>query len=81
MKTLRQSVFEYLDSLPECNLSGWQLHDEMLARTGEHHYPETILKSCRVYADISGASFTCVDKQRSIYHFITGCKIAGAIME
>lgn len=77
--TIRKALYHFLDDLPECNISGWELHDKMLFLTGKYTYPETLLKSCRVYADASGAEFTCIDRARSLYHYKPGYKIATAL--
>jgi len=41
--------------------------------------PETLLKYAREYADISGASFECLDKAKSKYFYKPGYKIAGRL--
>lgn len=75
--TIKARLFGVLDSLPERDISGWQLFEMMPG----HAYPSTLLQYAREYAELSGASFDIVDHERSVYHFIPGAKIAGAILD
>jgi len=77
--TVRQSLFQYLDDSPEKLLSGWDIYDEIKAMTGRETYPTTLIKYCKEYADMSGADFICVDRQRSLYRYVPGYKIAGCL--
>lgn len=78
--TVTKAVYEYLDSLKECDISGWKLYEIMELRTGRKTYPSTLLKICRNYADITGADFDCIDNQKSKYHFIPGVRLGSAII-
>jgi len=75
--TAKQQLFTILDNLPERDISGWQLFSMM----DGYNYPTTLLQYAREYCDLSGAILTMVDHQRSIYHFVPGAKIAGAIRD
>lgn len=79
--TLRQTVFDYLDHAPEGIVSGWQIQEDIQRITGRRPYPETVLKSCRIWADIGGGKFECVDNQTSKYYLQRGEKVAGAILD
>lgn len=79
--TIKAALWNLFDSLTECDISGWRLFDLMYARTGRKTYPQTLLDYCREYADIAGAEFRCIDRERSIYRFTPGVKIAGAIID
>jgi len=79
--SIRQSLFAFLDDLPPGNISGWELFDRMRERTGRNTYPATLLDYARDYCDLSGASFDCVDAERSIYHYSPSVKVAGAIVD
>lgn len=78
--TVRKAVFEYLDSIDSCNISGWKLFDHIASVTGRHSYPTTLLNYAREYADISGGKFKCIDNQRSIYQFEKGIILGSAIL-
>lgn len=67
--TIRKEVYLYMDKLPECSISGWQLFTVISVRTGKKTYPTTLLNMCRTYADLTGSDFVCIDRKKSIYHF------------
>jgi len=77
--TVRQYLFQYLDDSPEKLIFGWDIYDEIKALTGRETCPTTLIKYCKEYADISGADFICVDRQRSLYRYVPGYKIAGCL--
>ena len=52
----------------------------MYRRTLRRTYPATLIQYARDYADISGASFSCVDPQESRYHFTPGVKLGNALL-
>jgi hypothetical protein len=74
-------MFNYLDLCGEVNISGWDLYDWISSTHGTQTYPSTLIKYAKEYADISGASFICVDRARSVYHFVPGFKIESAIIQ
>ena len=76
----KKELFKLLDSLPECDISGWQLFERMFIRTGKKTYPHTLLNYCREYADISGADFFCIDYQKSKYQYKPFLKISTALI-
>lgn len=78
--SIRREVFKILDSLPETKISGWKLHEMIYFRTGRMPYPPTLLQYARDYADISGATFECVDPQKSVYRFVPGFGIGKALL-
>lgn len=65
-------IYEILDHMKECVISGWELQNMVVEKSGRHPYPSTVLQKARDYADITGATFECVDSQLSKYHFIPG---------
>jgi hypothetical protein len=77
--TIRQILYRYLDSLPECEIYGLQLQSVINAQTGKKTFASTILSYAREYADIAGATLICVSHKKSEYHYVPACKIAGAI--
>ena len=79
MMSVKSALWKYLDNLPQCEISSWQLYDAMFALTGRHTLPSTLLSYAREYADQSGCDITCIDNQRSIYRYTPGYKISGAI--
>jgi hypothetical protein len=79
--TIKEHLWELLDSLKECDISGWRLFDMMYSRTGKKTYPSKLLDYCREYASISGAIFSCVDHKKSKYHYTPGIKISGGILD
>lgn len=80
-KTIKSALFATLDTFPERDLSGWQLYERMLTETGYRTYPSTLLQYAREYCKLSGATMTAIDHNRSVYHFVSGVKIAGAIKD
>jgi len=79
--TVKQILFQHLDSCSEKIVSGWDIYDEIKPLTGQETYPTTLIRYCKEYADISGADFFCVNKQKSIYRFIPGFGIGSAKIE
>jgi hypothetical protein len=79
--TIKQVVFQYLDSCPEKLITGWCLFDEIRPLTGRETYPSTLIEYCKLYADITSGSFKCVNRQKSIYKFILGFGIGSARIE
>ena len=75
--TAKSALFAILDNLPERDISGWQLFDTM----PDYAYPSTLLQYAREYCKLSGATMTPIDHQKSIYHFIPGARISGAIKD
>ena len=75
--TIKQSLFTILDALPERDISGWQLFDML----PDYAYPSTLLQYAREYCKLSGATLTPIDHNRSVYHFIPGAHISGAIKD
>jgi len=79
--TIKQALYEYLDTRPAGMISGWELFGAMLEATNRKTYPATLLEYCREYSDRSGARFDCVDNQKSLYYYHPGIQIAGAIID
>ena len=79
--TIKAALFAILDTLPERDISGWQLFDMATDDTRFCTYPSTLLQYAREYCQLSGATMTPVDHNRSIYHFIPGARISGAIKD
>lgn len=79
--TIKAAVFDILDHLPPCELSGWKLFDLVQEETGRKPYPPTLLQYAREYAELSGAAFDVIDSARSIYHYRPGVEIARAILD
>jgi hypothetical protein len=80
-QTLKKIIFNYLDNLTDnIIVSGWELFDYCHSQTMRMHYPSTILKYCREYADITGGEFECMDVQKSIYKFHKGKIILGGFI-
>ena len=67
--TVASALYNFLDTLPECNMSGWKLFDGLVAITGRETYPNTLLQYARRYADMAGAEFVCVDAARNVKLF------------
>ena len=67
--TITRTLYKIMDTLPERDISGWQLFDMVSSVTGKDTYPSTLISMARDYADITGSDFDCVDRQKSIYHF------------
>ena len=79
--TIKRTLFDYMDTQGERDISGWQIFREMNQRTGYNTYPSTLLKYLREYADITGAELECIDHENSKYHYVPGCGIGSAIIE
>jgi hypothetical protein len=79
--TVKAHLWKLFDSMQASDISGWALFEAMYARTGRKTYPQTLLDYCREYADISGAEFRCVDREKSIYRYAPGVQISGAIID
>lgn len=77
--TVKQVLFNYLDSLPESFVYGLHLQAKINSITGKKTFASTILSYVREYADISGSDFICVSRQESKYHFVPGIKISGCL--
>lgn len=77
--SVRQTLFRYLDSLPECTIYGLHLQMTINGITGKATFASTILSYAKDYADRSGATFECLKKQESKYHYIPCVKISGAL--
>jgi hypothetical protein len=80
----RQTVFKVLDSLPKGLYYGWQIESLVHKETIQEHkkpYISTILSYVREYCNISGASFICVDRNKSLYTYEQGYRIYGAILD
>ncbi|CAK0761471.1 conserved hypothetical protein [Gammaproteobacteria bacterium] len=81
MPSVRQRLFDHLDSLPAGYLSGWELFEDMAKLTGRKTYPATLLEYARDYAALSGAVFRCIDAEKSLYHYVPGVSLEGAIID
>ena len=79
--SIRQALFEYMDSRPAGFISGWELFQDMAKATGRKTYPATLLEYTRQYSELSGAEFRCIDNQKSRYYYHPGASIAGAIVD
>lgn len=79
--TNRAAVFEVLDNLDDCKISGWRLTDMVYELVSRRPYPASILQAARDWACISGGLFECIDNAKSIYHVAPGVKISGAIID
>lgn len=78
--TVTEAVYHFWDDQKEpCHISGWELFDIMLARTGVHSYPDTLLRYTRNYCDLTGATFVCVNKTWSTYSFTPGRQYFGGV--
>jgi uncharacterized protein YbcC (UPF0753/DUF2309 family) len=78
-RLIKSTLYRYLDSLPESDISLWGITDLMQARTLFRVMPHTVKRYCKDYADAAGAGFTIKKQNESIYHFTPGLKIAGAL--
>lgn len=77
--TIKDNLYELLDNFPESVLSGWDLFDLMYFRTGAKTYPSNLIKYAKEYCDASGGSFECINRAKSMYRYVPGLKIAGAL--
>ncbi len=64
--SIRRELFQILDSLPETRITGWNLHEMILFKTGRKPYPSTLLRYAHEYCDISGGELVCIDPQKRI---------------
>ena len=82
--TNKQIIFNILDKLKEGTYYGWELenivHTETL-KNNKRPYVSTILSYTREYCSISGATFNCIDRNKSLYEYKQGYKISGAIID
>lgn len=76
---IKRLLYQYLDTLPETDVSLWGITDLMQARSGYRVMPHQVRRYCKDYADAAGALFYCIKQNESIYRFVPGCKIAGAL--
>lgn len=79
--SIKQDLFEYLDTLDPGTISGWRLFDDIAKKSGRNTYPQTLLEYAREYSRIAGAEFNCIDNQKSIYYFKPGAKVSGSILD
>lgn len=79
--TVKSALWSILDAMPDGTISGWKLFNAVSARTERATYPGALLAYAREYADASGSTFECVDPARSVYRFVPGVRIAGAIVD
>lgn len=80
--SITRTVYNFLDNLDNCTISGWELFEKINAITGRKTYPTTLLRMAKAYAEITGGEFYCIDKSKSIYKFEKGVfKIEDAILE
>ncbi|MBU1081638.1 MAG: hypothetical protein KKB59_14240 [Spirochaetes bacterium] len=79
--SVKQVLFEYLDTLAAGSISGWRLFEDIAKRTGRKTYPQTLLDYAREYTELAGAEFNCIDNQKSVYFYKPGAKIASAIFD
>jgi hypothetical protein len=64
----KECTFQILDEFPDGRrFKGHVLMDEVLKRTGELHYPDTLLRYMRIYRRFSGRNVVNVNKAKSIY--------------
>lgn len=79
--SVTSELYKVLDDMPERTLSGWELFEIMHDITGIKTYPSTLIKRCREYADMTGATFECIDAQNSKYHYVPGFGMGNAIRD
>jgi hypothetical protein len=82
--TIRAAVFAFLDQQDEpLIIKRDELHKTIYEVRGKGKADwNTIRKRGKEYADISGATFRCIDHSRSIWLFKPGAaKISGAIVD
>jgi hypothetical protein len=67
LQTAKQCTFDILDGFPAgYRFHGADLMKEVLRRTGEMHYPDTLLRYAREYR-VKRRDIRNVDKAKSIY--------------
>lgn len=70
---IKHAVYVYLDSIMGNRvIGGWQIRDEIAEQLNYQVYPNVVLKICKHYAFITGGTFECIDRKRSIYKFQPG---------
>lgn len=70
---IKHAVYVYLDSLRSSKIiGGWQITNEIQDRCGSYVYPNVVLKIAKHWAFITGGTFECIDRKRSIYQFKPG---------
>lgn len=71
MKSAKQITFELLDRCqPGQRFSGYGLRAEVNRRTGQHHYPDTMLRYMREWRKTTGREIRNIDRAKSIYEVI-----------
>lgn len=74
--SVTRAVYAVLDELPEGRISGRDLQYRVTLRLeNKDPYHSSVLDKARDYADITGATFECVDGKKSIYHFRPGFRL------
>jgi len=74
--SVTRAVYAVLDDLPEGRISGRELQYMVTLRLeNKDPYHSSVLEKARDYADITGATFECVDGKRSIYNFRPGFRL------
>lgn len=64
----KQATFELLDEVKDGEtFTGAQLEVEVRLRTGEIHYPATILRYMRRYREVFDRNIVCINKAKSRY--------------
>jgi len=67
----KQETFKILDHYrPGDRFSGTQLMTQVQRRTGETHYPSSMLRYMREYRRTTGREIRNIDKRRSIYEVL-----------
>ena len=79
--TNTQALYNYLDTLPACELTGWQLFDIVHEATGRSPYPTTLIQMARTYCDITGGELTCINHNKSRYKFTPCARLGRAIID
>lgn len=77
--SVRSELFKYLDELPPGRYGLWPLTDSINLITEHRTMPHQVKAYCKDYADRAGAEFRCVLPRNSIYEYVPGVKIAGAL--
>lgn len=77
--SVRAVLFAYLDELPPGRYGLWPLTDALNLRTNKRTMPHQVKAYCKDYADRAGAEFRCVLPRNSIYEYVPGVKISGAL--
>ena len=75
MKSNRQMVFDYLDSVDKSfTFHGRNIKDLIFYATGKDPYTETVLKYTRDYCDYTSSKLICLDKKKSLYNYVPSGK-------